>query len=476
MVELTSAPPAVDTGNRGGSQSALVIGGGLAGIAASARLAQSGWNVTLLESRATLGGRVFAFNDPVSGRTLDNGQHVIVGACRTFTSFLELIGARDHWHLQPRLDVAVYSKEGRPGRLYGGNSRAPFYLMPAFFTYPHLSTWDKVGAVRGLIAMMRVRRDRPELDGETFYDWLRRHGQSEQVISHLWNVLIEGTLNDNVRDVSAYMGLMIVQDGMLEGGNAIRIGYPTAPLNVALTEPAHRFLEGLGVRIATGCPARNVNVGRNGEVCDVSLANGSSLRADAYVSAVPFWTLDQIMPAEVSETHRFGELRGLRTSPIINVYLRYDRPVMFEDFCYFVDSPLQWVFNSSRIFGCSQRSGEQSLTVSISAAWDYIDCDRSELADSISAEVTRLFPASRKASLLDAVVVKQRNATIRCVPGANRYRPGPGTSFPNLFLAGEWTDTGWPSTMEGAVLSGYNAAEAVMSSVHAGALRENRVA
>ena len=445
-------------------RSVLVIGGGLAGIAAAANLAEAGWEVTLVEARAALGGRAFSYRDPQTGRELDNGQHVIVGACHNLIDFLERIGVRNVWRLQTRLDVAVYDRAGRRGRLYGIPAPAPAHLLPAFLTYPHLGWRDKVKAIRGLIAAMRTDRRRQDLDGITFYQWLRSHGQSERNISNLWNVLIEGTLNDNIRDVSAAMGLMMVQDGMTKGRHEANLGYPTVALGGAVGEPARRYLQKLGVKILLGCAARSVKTGTDGEVQRVIVGDGCAISADAYVSAVPFWALPNLLPDELAAQWPFATLTGLEASPIVNVHLRYDRPVMSGDFGYFLDSPLQWVFNSSRILGGKATDGEQALAVSISAAWDYIDMPRGELARMIDDEMRRAFPAVANATLLEAVAVKQRNATFRCIPGAQRLRPGPRTASPNLFLAGEWTNTGWPSTMESAVISGYNAAAAVMSS------------
>jgi len=461
-VNLTRREGALGTSTR--QQSALVFGGGLAGIAASKRLAEAGWKVTLLEARSSLGGRAFSYDDPGSGRKLDNGQHVIVGACQNLLAFLEAIDARKFWHLQNRLDVAVYDGSGRLGRLYGVPAPAPLYLLPAFIAYPHLGWLDKINAVRGLLSIMRAQRDDPALEDITFYDWLRASKQSEIAIANLWNVLIEGTLNDHVSSVSASMGLMIVQDGLLEGSQTANVGYPTVPLQQALGNPARSYLEKLGVSVVTGCAVRCVNTGSGHVVQNLSVADVGVMEADAYVSAVPFWILPKIVSGPLSEGPTFADLSKLQTSPIVNAHLLYDRPVMAGDFCYFLGSPLQWVFNSSRIFGAGEPEGPQSLSVSISAAWDYIDIERSRLTCRIASEMLRAFPKARDAELLDSTIVKQRNATFRCIPGANRHRPGPRTESPNLFLAGEWTDTGWPSTMEGAVISGYNAAEAVMSS------------
>ena len=457
--------------SRGNSPTAIVLGGGLAGIAASARLAEAGWDVTLLEARKSLGGRAFSFRDPGDFRDpdgdeddIDNGQHVIVGACRNLIDFLTQIGIWDSWRLQSRLDVAIYDRGGRLGRLYGVNLRPPAHLLPAFLTYPHLGLWDKMRAIRGLIAAMFARRNDANVENITFYHWLRAHGQSERTIYNLWNVLIEGTLNDNIRDVSAAMGLLIVQDGLLDGRQDANIGYPKVALGDAIGEPARRHLESLGVHLWLGCPVRRINADGENAVSSITIGNGQTLSADAYVSALPFWVLPNLLPESLLALEPFPSLLTLQTSPIVNVHLQYDTPVMSRDFCYFVDSPLQWVFNRSVIRGQTHDDTSQFLTVSISAAWEYIDTDRSELAATIAAEIRRAFPSARHATLLRATVVKQPNATFRCTPGANRLRPGPVTPAPNLFLAGEWTRTGWPSTMESAVISGYNAAAAVIAS------------
>lgn len=445
------------------NQSALVIGGGLAGISAAAQLAEAGWRVTLLEARASLGGRAFSFDDPDSGRRRDNGQHVIVGACRNLISFFERIGVAGRWHLQPRLNVDVYDRSGRRGKLYGLGGPAPGHLLSAFFTYPHLSIADKCGALRGVIAAMLVNRNSPQMDAVSLYQWLRAHGQSERTIDNLWNVIIEGTLNDNIRDVSAAMGLMIIQDGLLKGRREINLGYPTALLSQAVGEPSAAYLQKLGVQTKLGCSVRSIDADDAGRVNRVTTVTGEEMSADVYVSAVPFWVLPSLIPGHIATKSPFNTLTQLRTSPIVNVHLDYDGPVMDGEFCYFLESPLQWVFNDTRIRGGDGERNGQSLIVSISAAWDHIDLPRAELAEQIAEEMRSAFPRARTTRLLGSTVVKQRNATFRCIPGARKLRPGPVTSSPNLFLAGEWTDTEWPSTMEGAVISGYNAAEAVLS-------------
>ncbi len=441
---------------------ALVLGGGLAGIAAALQLAELGWNVTLVEARASLGGRAFSYRDPDSSREVDNGQHVIVGACSNLIEFLERLGVIENWHLQNRLDVPVYNRAGRLGRLSGIPLPAPGHLLLALLRYPHIGTADKLRAVRGLVAAWRIDRSTPGLDEMTFHAWLRERGQTERSIRNLWNVLIEGTLNDDIRDVSAAMGLMIIQEGLLRGRHDANVGYPRVPLNDAIGRPAARELDKLGVRQVTGRTVRQINTNPDLSVRSVTVNDGDEIVADIYISALPFWILPGIIPDNLADQKPFSTITGLRTSPIVNVHLLYDRHVMDEDFCYIVDSPLQWVFNDSAIRRDASAQ-EQALTVSISAAWNHIDNLRADIVETIAAEMRETFPGAARAELKNAVVVKQRNATFRCTPGAGSLRPGPTTASPNLFLAGEWTDTGWPSTMEGAVISGYNAVAVIMS-------------
>ena len=440
----------------------LVLGGGLAGIAAALQLAELGWNVTLVEARASLGGRAFSYRDPDSSRDVDNGQHVIVGACSNLIEFLERLGVIENWHLQNRLDVPVYNRAGRLGRLSGIPLPAPGHLLLALLRYPHIGTADKLRAVRGLVAAWRIDRSTPGLDEMTFHAWLRERRQTERSIRNLWNVLIEGTLNDDIRDVSAAMGLMIIQEGLLRGRHDANVGYPRVPLNDAIGRPAARKLDKLGVRQVTGHTVRQINTNPDLSVRSVTVNDGDEIVADIYISALPFWILPGIIPDNLADQKPFSTITGLRTSPIVNVHLLYDRHVMDEDFCYIVDSPLQWVFNDSAIRRDASAQ-EQALTVSISAAWNHIDNQRADIVETIAAEMRETFPGAARAELKNAVVVKQRNATFRCTPGAGSLRPGPTTASPNLFLAGEWTDTGWPSTMEGAVISGYNAVAAIMS-------------
>ena len=444
----------------------VILGGGIAGIAAALDLLDTGHTVTLVEARNFLGGRAFSFTDAKTGLTLDNGQHVIVGCCAEFISFLDRLGARDLWFLQDRLHIPVFSRDGEKGNLAASSLPSPLHLLPSFLAYPHLSPFDKLRTLWGMVRAKFTNRKQSKLEDITFYQWLRGNGQSERAINNLWNLVVEPTLNDNVRAVSAALGLMIVQEGMLSGANSGNLGYARYGLSTGIGEPARRTLEERGATLLFGDAVRRVEVspglreeGKPGSVYAVELASGRRICGRQFVSALPFSALLRLLPEDMASLDLFAGTGRLEWSPILNLHVLYDRTVMSMPLCAFVDRPLQWVFNRNAITGIAPDGG-QLITISVSAAWDFIDLSRQELVPAFLAEMAEAFPAAATANVLDVTVVKQREATFRCLPGVSRLRPGPVTPLSNLFLAGEWTNTGWPSTMEGAVRSGQEAARA----------------
>ena len=270
-------------------------------------------------------------------------------------------------------------------------------------------------------------------------------------------------MNDDIRHVSADMGLMVLQEGLLKKPGDATLGYSKVGLTSLTGEPARRYLEERGGRLVMGRSVRSI-IMEDGSLSAVELSDGSVLHANAYVSALPFDELLQVLPDEVSKSSFFSIAARLSSSPIVGIHLWYDKSIMEQDFVAFLNSPVQWVFNKTLIQGSNGYTG-QHICISVSGAWDYIDRPKEELRQLFSQEMERLFPRARSAQIERFLVVKQPQATFRCVPGVAQLRPPQATPIPNLFLAGEWTDTGWPSTMEGAVRSGVFAAEAVASRI-----------
>ena len=442
-------------------ESVLVLGGGLAGLAASVRLLQRGLEVTLLEKRPFLGGRAFSFRDRETGEEVDNGQHVFMGCCTYYVKFLETVGAMDRAYFQPSLRVEVV-RNGTTGVLASTPWLGRLHLLPSFVRYPHLGIRDKLLALYGLaVASLTDRSKHGEaLDAESCYGWLKRHHQPERVIDNLWELIVLPTLNDSVRDSSADMALMVFQEGLLKKPHDAALGYPTVGLTSLNGEPSRRYIEQAGGRLSLGRSAEAIRV-EDGRVIGVELSDGRVAEADAYVSALPFDVLLDVLPPEVSGGPFFEPASRLASSPIVDIHLWYDRPVMDSPLAAFLDSPVQFVFNKSLIQGTNGRG--QYLCISLSGAWDYVDRSKAELIEEFSAEMARLLPRAREATLERSLVVKEKRATFRSAPGAGKHRLPQATPLPNLYLAGEWTDTGWPSTMEGAVRSGVYAAEALVS-------------
>ena len=442
----------------------VVLGGGLAGLSAARSAAELGYQVTLVEKRPFLGGRAFSFHDREVGYDVDNGQHIFMGCCTYYIDFLRAVGAIDNTYLQDAL-LAEVILNGSSGVLSSTPSLGAFHLLPSFIRYPHLRVGEKLLALYGLIRAKLTARSKhaDELDGESFYQWLKRHHQTDRAIDNLWNLIILPTLNDDIRHVSADMGLMVLQEGLLSKPESAAIGFSRIGLTALAGEPVQRLLEDRGGKLSLGTSVSALGV-KDGRVTHAELSDGSVLHADAYVSALPFDVLLRVLPDDVRDNPFFAGAAELTSSPIVGIHLWYDRPVMERDFVAFLNSPVQWVFNRSVIQNGKDHGG-QYLCISVSGAWDFVSRPREELRDLFVEEIKRLFPKAKDANILKSLVVKQPQATFRCVPGAARYRPSQVTPIENLFLAGEWTDTGWPSTMEGAVRSGVFAVEALASRI-----------
>lgn len=444
-------------------KSIVIVGGGLAGLAAGVDLAKRGLRVTVLEKRPFLGGRAFSFDDPETGVEVDNGQHVFVGACSAYTRFLREIGAWENVRMSGRLETRVI-RNGESAWL-----RASSWIpgsaanLPALLRYGHISL---LGRLRLLYGMARIRfaRRRPggPFEDETFDSWLRRHGQSDETISRFWNLIVLPGLNDDIKDVSADAGLMLFQTALLGAPSKAAIGYPVVGLSRLAGDSAASSITGNGGEVRTASDVVRI-LTEAGRAIGVSLSSGEVIPADAVVVAVPPSELLGLLQPEIRTDEFFAPAASVETAPIVGVHIWYDRPVLEDRFVAVLDSPLQWVFNVTRMHEKeTERDGRgQHIAISLSGAWQWKDMSKAELKEVFVTEMARVFPAAATASVTRFITVKMLEATFRVIPGAERNRLPQVTPVPGLFLAGDWTRTGWPSTMESAVRSGNLAAEAV---------------
>jgi squalene-associated FAD-dependent desaturase len=437
-----------------------VIGGGLAGITAAIALAESGADVTLLEARPRLGGATCSFSR--DGLTVDTGQHIFLGCCTAYRGLLDRLGMTEHVTLQDRFDVTVLAPGGRKARLRRTALPGPLHMLPALGRYPFLSLAERAKVARPALAMRFVDPADPAADTQRFGDWLARRGQSERTRRALWDLFSVSALNIAGDDASLALAAVVVKTGLLGKNNAADIGVPALPLGELHGDAGGTLLAKLGARVSLSTKVTAIE-SVDGGGYRVRLAD-DELAADAVVLAVPHEKAAPLFPAGALPEQTVAGWAGLGASPIVNVHVIYDRPVMDLPFVAAIDSPVQWVFDRTRISGLD-KPGHQYLAISLSAADQYADTPVAELQEQFVPALAELFPAARDAEVTEFFVTRERRATFRQAPGSGALRPKAETLMPGLALAGAWTDTGWPDTMEGAVRSGLAAAAQLKASL-----------
>jgi hydroxysqualene dehydroxylase len=436
----------------------VVVGGGLAGMAAALRAADDGAEVVLVERRARLGGLTWSFER--KGRSFDNGQHVFLRCCTAYRAFLDRIGAADQVRLQDRLDVPVVAPGGKTAHIARTSLPlpSPLHLAPSLLSYRHLDVATRLRLGRAVRALMALTLQDPALDAESFGAWLARHGQPAAAIERLWDLVVLPTVNVPARDASLTLAAKVFRTGLLDAVDGADIGYARVPLGVLHGDNGARALTAAGVDVYLSDAVTAVTADHDGVSVQTA---GRRLTADVAVVALPHESVGSLLPPGA-----VGDLSGLGHSPIVNVHFVLDRQVTDLPFMAAVGSPVQFVFDHTEASGLTGRAGTggvQCLVVSLSAATDTIGDRPEALVRRFHQALGELLPAARRANLVDGVVSREHTATFRGVPGTAALRPGPATLVPGVFLAGAWCDTGWPATMEGAVRSGTAAAGAALS-------------
>ncbi|MFE9835836.1 hydroxysqualene dehydroxylase HpnE [Streptomyces sp. NPDC005551] len=455
-----SGGPDADAPGLTGGASAVVVGGGLAGITAALALADAGVRVTVLEGRPRLGGLAFSFQR--GALTVDNGQHVYLRCCSAYRWFLDRIDATALAPVQNRLDVPVLDAGARPGRRLGRIGRTvlpvPLHLARSLATYPHLSLAERAGVGRAALALKGLDPADSALDAQDFGSWLARHGQSARAVEALWDLVGIATLNAVAGDASLQLAAMVFKTGLLSDPGAADIGWARVPLGELHDRLARKALDSAGVR--TEVRTRVSAVSRNADGRWSVQLPGGSVDADAVVLAVPQREAHDLLPEGALDEP--GRLLEIGTAPILNIHVVYDRKVLRRPFFAAIGSPVQWVFDRTEASGLADG---QYLALSQSAAQDEIDEPVAALRARYLPELERLLPGTRGAGVQDFFVTRERTATFAPAPGVGRLRPGARTKAPGLYLAGAWTATGWPATMESAVRSGVSAAGAALGAL-----------
>jgi zeta-carotene desaturase len=439
-----------------------VAGGGLAGLAAACALADSGFRVTLFEKRPFLGGRASSYEHPGTGEVVDNCQHVLFRVCTNLIEFYERIGVADQirWYDQ----MNFIEPGGRTSVMKSSPLPAPLHTAPSFLQFPFLSAADKIAIARAMVPLtLMAQRD----TGKSFQDWLDHHGQTKRAVERFWRPILISALSEELDRISISAAAQVVRESM-KSTAARHMGVPTVPLT-DLYNAAGDYIRARGgtLHVRTSLAyltssesqvtLRTINRDseRPGTTPDVF---------DYCVAALPFDALDRILLDTPGSGPLRKQLSHFENSPITGIHLWFDRQVSDLDHAVLLDRTIQWMFHKSRLQPMRSADGQPSgsyIELVDSSSKTLIDKSRAEIVELVLAEVREFFPAARAANLVKSTVIKEVNATYSPRPGIDAHRPAPVTAWPRVFLAGDWTASGWPATMEGAVRSGYQAAEAL---------------
>jgi len=443
----------------------LIIGGGFAGLTAGVALSKAGRRVRLLEQRSHLGGRAYSFRDSHTGAVVDNGQHILMGCYHATLQFLEEIGTSSRVRFQPQLALHFLDRPGRLTALRCPGLPAPWHLLAGVLASNSFDFRQKLEVLR---LEYRGRRARNGSEGKSVDEWLRSLGQSEALRRNFWDLLCIAALNEDPRIASAVLFERVLRLALFSSPGDSRIGLPRVGLSDCYTQAAATYIATRGGRVETGRSASEFLISGDGTsrhpnpkprlVCEgVRLADGEVIQARAVLSAVPCFQLGRLLPPDLLPS--FPAVTALRPAPIISINLWFDRPVTDLDFVGLRGTILQWLFNKGKIFG----SPDGYVSLVISGAHQHIYRSREELLAIALRELRDLLPMARQATLAHSIIIKERFATFSPRPDAERLRPPSTTTVRGFYLAGDWTATGLPATIEGAVKSGYTAAEAILS-------------
>jgi squalene-associated FAD-dependent desaturase len=452
------------------------VGGGLSGLATAVALLSvpDGPSVELWERRAVLGGRA-ASSPGEHGEPVDNCQHVLMGCCTSLWDFYGRLGVRERIRWVRRLNFL--DREGGLSTISGARLPAPLHLLPSLLQFGALGAGEKLAIAR---AMAVIARTSPEaaaaLEAMPFSDWLRRMRQPPKAVSRFWRVVLVSALNEELARASTTAAFQIFRDGFLRHPRGYTVGIPTVPLGQLYEAPIARcFAAARSPRSAAGrlclrMGARELVV-EGGVVRGVRAADGTMAEAEHVVAAVPFDALAKLLPERWIGSEHGGEgpallrnLARLSHSPITAVHLWFDRPVTSLDHAVLLDRPVQWMFNKTIDYGLDPER-ESYLGLVTSASREWLPVPSGEILGVVRREVEEAFPGAREARLVRSAVVKEAKATFSVAPGVEALRPACRSPIRNLWLAGDWTQTGWPATMEGAVRSGYRCAEEIMAAL-----------
>jgi squalene-associated FAD-dependent desaturase len=438
------------------AHSVAIAGGGLAGLAAACALSDLGFRVTLFERRPYLGGRASSYEHPGTGEVVDNCQHVLFRVCTNLFEFYRRIGVEDkiRWYE----NMTFIEPGGRASVMHASPLPAPLHTAPSFLKFPFLDVKDKLAISRAIAALTL----RPQADtGKSFQEWLLKHGQTDNAIQRFWKPILISALSEDLDLISISCAAQVVRESM-KSREARHMGVPSIPLT-ELYNRAGDYIRARGgeIRFRTSLESFSPEQDR----VRISISD-SQADFDYVLLALPFDGLARVLPQTSDAASLRDQLSHFESASITGIHLWFDRQISDLDHAVLLDRTIQWMFHKSRLLdgrGADAKGASNGsyIELVVSASKSLIDKSRPEIVDLALKEVREFFPAAQTANLVKSTVIKEVHATYSPRPGIDAYRPQQATVWPRVFLAGDWTATGWPATMEGAVRSGYLAAEAL---------------
>lgn len=431
-----------------------IVGAGVAGLAAACALSDSGYKVRVLERRPYVGGRASSYEHPATGEVIDNCQHILLGCCTNLIDLYRRLGVENEIFWSGT--VTFLEPGGRRSKLSSTSLPAPLHTSLSFLNAKCFSLRDKLTIARGIQGFLRKM---PADSEENFAEWLRRHGQTKRAIQRFWIPVLASALNEDPENISVRYAGMVFREAFLFSAEGGRMGIPRLPLS-DLYGRAVRYIEGRGGEVHLRTAAESFE--RSGDRWTVRAAAGA-FASDDVVLAVSSEGFTKLLPAlpKTAESEKLGrQMEQFHHSPITSVHLWFDREITELTHAALLDTTIQWLYNKHKLYGCPSGNG-YAIELVISASKSLVLMQRQEIIDLAMRELSGFFPAVKQAKLLKAAVTKEAFATYSIRPGLDEVRPGTRSPWPQVYLAGDWTATGWPATMESGVRSGYIAAEAI---------------
>lgn len=433
---------------------ALILGGGFAGLSTAVQLADAGFRVTLLEKKAHLGGRVYSIQDRDSGDWIDNGQHALMGCYHETLDFMKRIGTSDAVRFQNTLSVPYRGMDTDGDQLHCPNLPGPLHLLAGLRNMKSLSIGDKMAALRYGVSLKYsgVRKN------ETIHQMSARLRQPLSIRQRLWDPIALSAMNEETAAADAGVFARVLKDAFFGKARDSRLGLPVKPLSAMHGDAAVNYIMKHEGRIELNAKVKAFDWDQS-RIKGVALADGEHIQCDLCISAAPFSALQKMLLASGLETMIW--VPDLGASPILSLYLWFDEEIADEDFCCLQQSTFEWAFHRKRFMNEGEHS-KPCVCMVASAARRLDGLSREEIIRRGMDDLRRAYGGRVPEQPTLATVFWEKEATFSCTPENNKKRPAAKTALKNFFLAGDWTQTGLPATIEGAVRSGNNAAKAAL--------------